>query len=247
MFQLPRFQRITFMCFLLLTAFSAVFVACKKDGEEPDTRNTPGGSGSCVGGPNTIADVDGNVYNVVTIGNQCWMKENLKTTKYRNGDPIPTNLSDTSWNATTSGAYAIFNNSMTNDNIYGKLYNWYAVADPSGLCPAGWHVPSDSEWTTLITYLGGAIAGGAMKEAGLMHWESPNKDATNSSGFSGLPGGRRLEGGSYANIGFHGFWWSSTLYSNGYPTNHYLGYTHGSVYRNISDKSIGLSVRCVRD
>ena len=247
MFQLPRFQRITFMCFLLLTAFSAVFVACKKDGEEPDTRNTPGGSGSCVGGPNTIADVDGNVYNVVTIGNQCWMKENLKTTKYRNGDLIPTNLSDAAWQATTSGAFSIYNNTTANDSIYGKLYNWYAVADPRGLCPTGWHVPSDAEWTTLENFLGGSsVAGGKMKAVSSL-WTSPNTGATNSSGFTGLPGGGRNFDGEYIFIGTNGYSWSSTQYTTTIAWCRNLDNDNGDVYPNYFNKGQGFSVRCLRD
>ena len=161
-------------------------------------------------------DADGNTYTTVTIGSQVWMKENLKTSKYRNGNAITTNLTDIGWQNTTSGAYAIYNNDAANNTTYGKLYNWYAVADPRGLCPAGWHAPSDAEWTTLENFLGGANgAGGKMKSTGTILtgtglWQDPNTDATNSSGFTGLPGGYRLDFGAYTDFGYYGYWWSST-------------------------------------
>ena len=206
------------------------------------------GTGGCTGGPSTVTDVDGNVYNVVTIGNQCWMQENLKTTKYRNGTAIPGNLSDAAWSSTTGGAQVDYDNDPTNTAIYGKLYNWYAVADPRELCPTGWHVPSDAEWTTLENFLGGSlVAGGAMKEAGLTHWASPNTDATNSSGFSGLPGGFRFDNGTYYDIGNFGYWWSSTQNSPADAWSRGLYYNVGLVYRLNGFKSYGFSVRCVRD
>src|ERR1035437_4904310 len=128
----------------------------------------------------------------VTICTQSWMLKNLDVSTYRNGDLIPEVTDGSAWSALTAGAWCWYNNdSATNASTYGKLYNWYAVNDPRGLAPTGWHVPSDAEWTTLSTCLGGnAVAGGAMKETGTTHWTSPNTGATNSSGFTGLPGGR---------------------------------------------------------
>jgi uncharacterized protein (TIGR02145 family) len=176
----------------------------------------------------------------------------LAVTKYRNGDPIPTGLSNTTWQSTTSGAYAIYDNVAANNTTYGKLYNWYAVNDSRGLCPTGWHVPSDAEWTTLINYLdpnadGGNyapnIAGGKMKST--TGWTSPNSGATNESGFTGLPGGIRSTNGTYNNIGYDGFWWSST--ENVYAWTRRLTYGDSSFYRNSSYKRNGFSVRCVRD
>ncbi|MBK7887686.1 MAG: hypothetical protein IPJ86_10465 [Bacteroidetes bacterium] len=197
---------------------------------------------------NPPLDIDGNAYDTVVIGTQVWMSKNLRVSKYRNGDPIPTNLSNTTWQNTTSGAYAIYNNTTTNDSIYGKLYNWYAVADPRGLCPVGWHVPSDAEWTTLANFLGGsAVAGGKMKAVSNL-WTPPNDGATNSSGFSGLPGGYRNNFGSYSYIGSGGHWWSSTQDST--PPNAWyrtLYFDDDGVFPSNYDKSIGFSVRCVRD
>ena len=182
-----------------------------------------------------------------------WLYTNLKTTRYRNGDLIPTGLSDTQWQNTTTGAYAIYNDIAQNNNIYGKLYNWYAVADPRELCPTGWHVPSDSEWDTLVNYLGGgSVAGGKMKTIGDLQsgtglWQSPNTGATNSSGFSGLPGGFRNYDGSFSNIGTFGDWWSSTPNGSNNAWDRYLYSNSGDVYRVIGNKQAGISVRCLRD
>ena len=194
----------------------------------------------------TITDIDGNVYNTVTIGTQVWMKENLKVSKYRNGDAIPTDLDTAAWSTTSSGAYAIYNNDAANNIIYGKLYNWYAVADSRNLCPVGWHVPSDGEWTILENFLGGAsIAGGKMKAVSNL-WLSPNTGATNESGFSGLPSGYRYTNGSYYGVGFGG-WWSSTESSSSEAWYRNLDYGSGVSGRNFNYKQYGFSVRCLRD
>jgi uncharacterized protein (TIGR02145 family) len=196
---------------------------------------------------NLLVDIDGNVYDTVVIGTQVWMNKNLRVSKYRNGNPIPTNLINTTWQNTTSGAYAIYDNTATNDSIYGKLYNWYAVADPRGLCPVGWHVPSDAEWSTLENFLdGSSVAGGKMKSVSPL-WLSPNSGATNSSGFSGLPGGNRNSSGTYVNVGYLGYWWSSTQFSTTSAWLRSLFYNNGDVNRNYYFKRFGFSVRCVRD
>jgi uncharacterized protein (TIGR02145 family) len=196
---------------------------------------------------NPSIDVDGNSYNTVTIGSQVWMAENLKTTKYRNGDPIATNLSNTAWGAATTGAYAIYNNDAANNTTYGKLYNWFAVTDSRNLCPVGWHVPTDAEWTTLENYLGGTvIAGGKLKSTSTL-WSAPNTEATNESGFSGLPGGLRGSNGAYGNVGYYGCWWSSTVYSTTGAWYRVLYYSNGNSSRNYNFKQTGFSVRCLRD
>ena len=194
----------------------------------------------------TCVDIDGNTYQSVKIGTQVWMKENLKTTKYKNGTLIPSGLSSAAWQATTFGACVDYNNAPANATIYGKLYNWYAVADVAGLCPVNWHVPSDSEWTTLSTYLGGdAIAGGAMKEAGFAHWGSANTGATNSSGFTALPGGLLNPDG--VTFGGDGSWWSSTAYDASNVWYPYLISSLSNYGRSVDDKRVGHSVRCVKD
>ncbi len=212
---------------------------------------------------NNPTDADGNTYTTVTIGTQVWMKENLKVSKYRNGNAIPTNLDNPTWQNTTSGAYAIYNNDAANNTTYGKLYNWYAVADPRGLCPAGWHVPTDHDWQLLTKYLDPAadttqccanIAGGMIKtigtiESGTGLWSSPNQDATNSSGFSGYPGGYRYFDGSFYYLGINSVWWTSTEISAESAWNRFISYDQSSFNQKnpISGKVGGFSVRCLRD
>ena len=198
-----------------------------------------------------LVDVDGNAYDTVLIGTQVWMSENLRVSKYRNGDPIPGNLTNTTWHLyATSGAYAFYSNAAVNDSIYGKLYNGYAVADPRGLCPTGWHVPSDVEWTTLENFLGGtSVAGGKMKAVTSL-WQAPNTGATNSSGFTALPGGSRDELGYFSGVGIDGVWWSSTQNSYANASLAWcrrLDYGHASVGKTNRYMENGFSVRCVRD
>ena len=231
------------------------------------TITTTGGGGSggggCAGGPTTVTDIDGNVYNVVSIGNQCWMKENLKTTHYKNGVAIPTGLSSAQWQSTTNGACADYDNNPANTSVYGKLYNWYAVADTNGLCPTGWHESEDWEWNLMVKNIDAnadtncspciqsAIAGGALKQVGLNYWGSPNFGATNSSGFTGLPGGGLYTSGSiitFKNINKLGFWWCAPLLSTPAAFARSLGSDSTcSVARFGSIKTYGNSVRCVRD
>ena len=183
----------------------------------------------------------------VTIGNQQWMRENLDVLTYRNGDIIPQVTDQTAWAALTSGAWCYYNNDVANGAIYGKLYNWYAVNDPRGLAPTGWHVPSDAEWTTLSTTLGGAaVAGGKMKTTGTTSWTTPNTGATNESGFAGLPGGRGGSG-TFSNVGYGGYWWGSTEFSAASAWGRVLFYSSGDVGRSASAKKLGFSVRCLRD
>jgi len=198
---------------------------------------------------NTVSDNDGNTYNTVTIGTQVWMAENLKTTKYNDGSDIPNVMDNTAWGANTAGAYCWYdNNANTYKATYGALYNWHAV-NTGKLCPTGWHVPTDTEWTTLTTYLGGeTVAGGKLKETGTT-WDTPNTAATNSSGFTALPGGDRYNDGTFEYIGRYGYWWSST--GNGTGTALYRGitwlYGNANRYSFIDYRAYGFSVRCVRD
>jgi len=152
--------------------------------------------------PSTVTGNDGNVYQVVRIGNQCWMAENLRTTRYANGDAIPQVTGNSTWSSLSTGAWCWYDNDNQYENPYGKLYNWHAVADSRNICPAGWHVPTDAEWDALANFLGGSnVAGGKMKATGTAHWNSPNTDATNSSGFTGLPGGYRYYYGYFYSVG----------------------------------------------
>jgi uncharacterized protein (TIGR02145 family) len=198
----------------------------------------------------TVTDIDGNVYKTVKIGDQWWMAENLKVTQYRNGDPIPHVTEYSKWSSNlTSGAYCEYDNNSSNVETYGRLYNWWAVNDSRNMAPAGWHVPTDAEWTILTDYLGeSSIAGGKLKEEGFAHWGNPNSGATNESGLSALPGGYRdSTSGYYTSLGTYAYFWSSTEYGNNHAWNHNLNYYHSTVYRNSIGKQAGFSVRCVRD
>lgn len=201
----------------------------------------------------TVTDIDGNVYQAVTIGTQVWMAENLKVTKYRNSNPIPNVTDGGVWSGLSTGAYCEYDNDINNVATYGRLYNWYAVDDSRNIAPDGWHVPTDAEWQTLVDYLGGdAVAGGKLREAGTTHWKSPNTGATNESGFSALPGGDRYRDGTFYNMGEDAFFWSSTEYLLRPPMGYYalyrhLIYYHSHVNHFNGHKRGGSSVRCVKD
>jgi uncharacterized protein (TIGR02145 family) len=206
-----------------------------------------------------VKDIDNNRYDIITIGTQTWMSENLKTTRYNDGTAIPPITDATAWQtANTNGAagYCWYNapNESSNLIAYGSLYNWYAINTPTNgnknVCPTGWHVPTDTEWTTLTDYLGGeGVAGGKMKEAGLAHWVSPNTGATNESGFSGLPGSYRFSSnGTFSILGYDGYWWSSTESSStSRALNRILGKSVNNIHKTSLHKGSGLSVRCLRD
>lgn len=219
------------------------------------TNNTGTGYGSNVsfttlpGSGNTVTDIDGNTYNTVTIGTQVWMVENLKTTKYRNGDTIANVTGNSAWAATITGAYCNYNNNANSSITYGRLYNWYAVNDNRKIAPTGWHVPTDADWTTLTTYLGGeGVAGGKLKETGTTHWQSPNTGATNETGFTALPGGDRLYStGVFYDKGVYCFCWSSTANDASTAWVRALDNSYSNVSRSNNPKSNGFSVRCIKD
>jgi uncharacterized protein (TIGR02145 family) len=214
-------------------------------------------------GGQTSLTYDGRTYDLVEIGGQCWFADNLATDQYRNGDFIPTGLDDATWFTTTSGAYAIYDDDPANDVTYGKLYNWYTTVDSRGLCPTGWHVPTDCEWMYLEGSLGmsvtdqesvfqrGTNEGAALKAT--TGWPpplgtgAPNTGATNSSGFTAFPGGYR-DGWGYGYIGESGDWWTSSEYDSGLAWSRVLDYYDFSgVIRAYGGKNSGISVRCVRD
>jgi uncharacterized protein (TIGR02145 family) len=199
---------------------------------------------SCSG----IIDVvfDGFTYHAVAIGNQCWLKENLTTMYYANGDLIPFVSDNTDWNQNnSSGAWARYNDDVQLEQSYGKLYNWYAVSDSRNVCPVGWHVPSEAEWSTLVTYAGGSSsAGAALKESGNATWVTAG--GSNQFGLSALPGGYRTEVSAYTKINEAGWWWSSTgSLSNGKMIS--MNHDVNSTLQLNTDKRKGLSVRCVKD
>lgn len=196
----------------------------------------------------SVTDIDGNVYKTITIGTQEWMAENLKTTRYRNGELIP-NITDSKWSSQKKGAMCYYENNSANAVEYGCIYNWYAITDLQNICPEGWHIPTEAEWSVLISFLGGEnVAGGKIKESGTSHWLAPNEGATNESGFTALPGGGRYDNGNFALKGLFGLWstsaendvsrvWYRTLdWNSSKIVNHHDGSKNG-----------GGSIRCIRD
>lgn len=193
-------------------------------------------------------DGDGNVYQVDTIGNQIWISENLRTTSYNDGTPIPHITLTSDWNARTQPAYCWFNNDETANKLtYGALYNWYTT-QTGKLCPTGWHVPDDTEWLELTTYLGGdATAGGKLKETGTSHWLAPNTGATDEVGYTARPGGYRRYNGTFSSLTLLGYWWSVTEALVDHAWERSLQYNSSAGVRNYSHKRNGFSVRCLKD
>ena len=181
----------------------------------------------------------------VRIGNQVWTSKNLDVSTYRNGDDIPEVQDFKEWKNLTTGAWCYYENKTANGATYGKLYNWFAVKDPRGLAPKGYHIPTNAEWTMLTDYLGGdSIAGTKIKSTS--GWDN-NGNGTNTSGFAGLPGGGRNGNGVFGSVGAFGFWWSSSEFSTDYAWYRYLGDGNGNVGRSYFNKHYGFSVRCLRD
>ena len=202
----------------------------------------------------SVSDIDGNTYKTIQIGTQTWMAENLKTTKFNDSSSIDGVLDDILWWYLARPAYCWYGNNANNMAIYGALYNWYSIDAETNrhknICPAGWHVPTDTEWTTLTDHLGGySIAGGALKETGKLHWITPNFGATNESGFTALPGGYRDYNGKFNSygIGFSGYWWSSPDSNNSGVLFRQLFYYYSSVHIVEGAKNDGFSVRCIMD
>lgn len=198
-----------------------------------------------------VKDTTGIIYKTITIGTQTWMGENLRTTKYRNGDDLPHIISETQWGQLDSGAWVWYGHNANNENIYGKLYNWYASTDSRGLCPEGWHLPSKEEWQILETYANQVNCGaleGNLKEAGFEHWDSPNGSATNELGFTGLPGGiRRTNGGLFSDLGSIGRWWTSTEAFSSTAWAFRLWALDGELFGYDWPKKTGCSIRCLKN
>ena len=196
-----------------------------------------------------ITDVDGNVYHVVKIGSQFWIVENLNVNHYRDGSIIPIEENGSKWSESKTGNCCYYDNNVENGKIYGKLYNWYAINDPHGLAPKGFHIPTDEEWLKLIKFIDTNFneVGGKLKESGIDHWSSPNKGATNESCFSGLPGGFRSHLGWFNSLRATGQWWSNTEGKMMGAWTLSLGYDVSKIYRDTLAFRTGLSVRCVKD
>ena len=207
----------------------------------------------------TVTDIDGNVYQTVTIGTQVWMMENLKVTHYRNGDPIPHVTDNGEWESLSEGACWEYDNEVHNVPTHGRLYNWFAVNDSRNICPEGWHVPTDEEWKQLEMYLGmsqseadatvwrGTDEGGKLKEAGYAHWFFPNTGATNESGFTASANSNRYYDGTFINMRYSAHYWSLSASGSLSAWYRYLGYNNSEVGRNSHNKNCGFTVRCVKD
>lgn len=223
--------------FLVSTTFLIFLFACEKDDEKI---NFTYGS---------MTDVEGNVYNTIDIGNQTWMAENLRTTKYNDGTNIPLVLDDSEWKYMKSPAYCWFENDKDSYSIdFGALYNWYTI-NTKKLCPTGWRVPSEEDWNKLILYAGGEdIAGGKLKAT--THWRSPNIGATNETGFTALPMGIRYSGGYFHQIEYLGggaTWWSATELSQTHAKLFHLNYSGSHLFNNRDSKAGGYAIRCIKD
>lgn len=228
-----------------------LIVGCSKEEASPEVSEVPEV-------PLTVTDINGNVYNTIVIGKQTWFKENLNVSKYTDGSIIPEVNDPAKWFNLTTGACCNYNENTSFGVVFGKLYNWYAIAgihDAASLndatkrkkiAPAGYHIPTDPEWTILTNSLG-ANAGGKMKETGITYWVETSPETTNSSFFTGLPGGIRISNGAFHFIGEHGYWWSSTSIDTDAAWNRSLGYNSKFVCKSYDDKNYGFSVRFIKD
>ena len=222
-------------------------------------------------GPSTVSDIDGNLYNTVLIGTQCWMASNIKVTRYSDGTTIPDQTANTNWGTLLTGARTVYTGEASYLATYGYLYNWYAakgiitsgVSPTKNICHTGWHVPTDAEWTIMIQSLDPSqavnsgnvstfngiqsyTAGGKIKTTGYTYWNTPNTGATNESGFSALPGGTRHINGSFYNVRLYALFWSATEYDGNSAWSNHVKSSNGNVHRGSGNKSSGFSVRCLR-
>jgi len=257
-----------------------LILGCSTEPEPEDCAGVTGGTavedncGSCIGGTTnltactqdcagvwggySVSDIDENCYATIQIGEQLWMAENLKTTKYKDGSYISSGHSDEEWDDLETGAYAVYDDDPSNAYIYGNLYNRFAVDDNRDVCPEDWHIPSDDEWAILTDYLGGeSVAGAKMKSTGTIEdgeglWKYYSDEITegisNESGFTGIPAGCRSSNDGYFNIDRQGYFWSSSMLSSTDVWYHTLKYNISSIERKFqwSNKG-GFSVRCLGD
>tara|TARA_Y100001935_G_scaffold240126_1_gene228401 strand:- start:30 stop:773 length:744 start_codon:yes stop_codon:yes gene_type:complete len=237
---------------LMITLVILSMVSCNKD-EQPTPNNPLNGRTTAVFNPDksygSMTDIDGNIYKTIKIGNQTWMAENLRVTKYNNGDAIPNIVDNEKWASLTTGAFCNYNNTSDLDTIatYGRLYNWYAVADTRGIAPEGWRVPTVADWNELIDLLGGdTIASNALKEVGIYHWEDPY-ESSNSSGFTAMPSGWRYLSESFTSIGFYSDYWTVTEASLTHAAFLYLYFHSSRVNKGINYKPNGYAVRLIKE
>ena len=196
----------------------------------------------------TVKDADGNIYMSVNIGKQVWMSENLKTTRFNDGKPIQLVANDKAWKELKAPAYCWYKDDIKNKDVFGALYNWYAV-NSKKLCPAGWHVSTDAEWEAMIEYIGGlSTAGDKLKEKGVAHWENYLSQATNDYDFTALPGGMRYFTGDFPIFGnSYAIWWTSTDFSEYQAVCRGLHDSSSMAFKASDNKRSGFSVRCIKD
>jgi uncharacterized protein (TIGR02145 family) len=236
---------------LLLISLLLVILSCGDDEADPDTNGVSSANFNTSLTYGTMQDNDGNTYRSIEIGDQTWMAQNLRSTTFRNGEAIPEVTDDGAWVALTTSAQSAYEHTMDLDLLatHGRLYNWFAVTDPRNIAPEGWHVPTQQEWETLAAALGGANqAGGPLKEAGLDHWNAPNSEGSNSSGFTALGSGRReYTDGSFINRGFNAFWWTSSPYNPDYSWYFQVNYDMAGLNAANFHKQYGFAIRLVKD
>jgi uncharacterized protein (TIGR02145 family) len=237
--------------FTAIAALLITFNACDTEVDDVSVNiDSAAGAGA--------TDVDGNTYATVVLGNgQEWLAENLRTTSYANGDPIPLIVENTAWTPLSSGARAIYENEESNVTELGMLYNWFAVNDERNICPDGWHVPTVEEWDALYLYLDPSArndtnprsltAGAHLKATGTEIWQTPNEGATDLSGLAALPGGFRHSDGVFYARGQFCYWWTATERNNNTAFNRYLYYGNTHAFANQTSKRIGYAVRCLKD
>lgn len=229
---------------MTLVFFLIISGSCSKKAEEPEPEP--------VIDSGTVADADGNLYKTIKLGEQWWMAENLRTAKFSDCSFIAHVTDSVHWSSLSSPAFCYYDNDPENKTIYGSLYNWYAV-NSGKLAPEGWHIPDESEWATLMAYLGGEnLAGGKMKSTGTIHngsglWFEPNTGATNSSRMSVHPGGLRFTNGYFYSISRYAFFWSATSNNDTSAWTHYFLFNNTCEGKFINNKTIGFSVRCVKN
>lgn len=226
---------------IFISMLAWLIQSCGENSSKDNTATGNNSSGTTITKIVDLADT-------IQIGTQVWMQKNLEVTTFRNGEVIPQVADSAQWRNLTTPAWCYYNNDSSLGAVYGKLYNWYAVNDPRGLAPVGYHVPAFEDWKKLETFLGGdSIAGAAMKEVGYAHWGKPNSGATNSSGFTALPGGFRYSTGAFMHFRVDGMWWSATEQDKINCWSRFLGCNTRAIYRDGNLKSNGFSVRCVKD
>jgi uncharacterized protein (TIGR02145 family) len=211
--------------------------------------NKPALNPDYTGQKGQVTDIEGNVYKTIGIGSQIWMAENLKTTTFNDNSPIPFIIFDSIWGHLPSPGYCWYNNDSTiNKKFYGALYNFYVI-ETGIICPTGWHVPEESDWDTLQSFLGGyKIAGGKLKDYYTSFWSEPNPCFVNNYSFSGLPGGERLNiTGRFIGIGESGNWWTSSSINNNHSSSRSMSHDSKELYHYLTNKKRGISIRCIKD